>query len=40
MVSYKIIERYKGRINIKSKIGEGTMIDVVLPVSQGNLIEV
>ncbi len=31
MVSYKIIEEHKGRIEVESKIGEGTAFRVILP---------
>ncbi len=31
MVSYKIIEEHKGRIEVESKIGEGTAFHVILP---------
>lgn len=34
MVSYKIIEHHKGRILISSKVGKGTTIEVILPISQ------
>lgn len=35
MVSYKIIQNHKGRIEIKSKVGEGTIVDIVLPLQSG-----
>ncbi len=32
-VSYGIVQRHKGRIDVKSKLGEGTTMSVVLPVA-------
>jgi two-component system, sporulation sensor kinase E len=32
MISYKIVEDHGGRIFIRSKVGEGTVVDVLLPV--------
>lgn len=32
MVSYKIIENHGGRVNIQSKMNEGTIVDIILPV--------
>lgn len=34
MISYKIIEEHRGRINVKSIVGQGTTFDVILPVLQ------
>ncbi|GAB7386709.1 PAS domain S-box protein [Bacillaceae bacterium] len=33
MVSFKIIEIYRGKINIHSELGKGTTVEVILPVS-------
>ncbi|MGM0865211.1 MAG: PAS domain S-box protein [Bacillota bacterium] len=38
MISYKIIEEHRGRINVKSIVGQGTTFDVILPVLQKHLI--
>ncbi|MBO1512989.1 ATP-binding protein [Metabacillus bambusae] len=32
MISFNIIENHKGKMNISSKVGKGTVIDIVLPV--------
>lgn len=37
MISYKIIEEHRGRINVKSIVGQGTTFDVILPVLQKQL---
>ncbi|MGM0876497.1 MAG: ATP-binding protein [Bacillota bacterium] len=34
MISYKIIEEHQGRINVKSKVGQGTTFNVFLPILQ------
>lgn len=34
MVSYKIIENHRGSINVSSKPGDGTIVEVILPISQ------
>jgi signal transduction histidine kinase len=32
MISFNIIENHKGKMSISSKVGKGTVIDIVLPV--------
>ena len=34
MVSYKIIENHRGRINISSDMNKGTTVDIILPASK------
>ena len=34
MVSYKIIENHRGRINISSEMNKGTTVDIILPASK------
>lgn len=34
MVSYKIIENHRGNIKVSSQLGQGTTVEVVLPVGQ------
>ncbi|MFY0543806.1 ATP-binding protein [Brevibacillus sp. H7] len=33
MVSYRIIQNHKGKIEITSKVGQGTIVDIVLPLT-------
>lgn len=37
MVSYKIIEAHQGHIDIKSEIGKGAIVDVILPIENKNV---
>ncbi|UUZ90498.1 HAMP domain-containing histidine kinase [Paenibacillus sp. P25] len=34
-VSFKIIEQHRGTVSIDSKVGEGTTIEIMLPVYSG-----
>ncbi len=36
MISYQIIQKHRGRVKVMSKVNEGTVFEVVLPISEKN----